>query len=291
MGAANSLKISSKKGLLSPRTIKRRVSDFILTSPQSPEQVSVVKSPSLYDNEILSDEEADGFLDHCTPVSPNALSWMTETTPSTIKYVHCDADAYKILSGREDSITVSEVSISRPNSPKPELQLSLSPRSDLGEEFFPPTPRESTPRSRTGTICTPTDVRRLSATQNFELNLQMSPKGARLSRRGGLCAFHDHQVPESIRSIRIDDQSNGGGPCPEEEQSASRRRVKTIRFDWTPRPIESTSSESLFSPNRILERSRTDYHLEYMNSNLWRRRSIVPEGPSALNVGGSRIPF
>lgn len=276
MGAQNS---TETRATLSPRTLKHQLSDFIYASEHW-EQQSVVKSPDLYDNEtILSDEEGEESVDH-TPLSPNALSWLTETTPSTVKSIHCEADAYKILSGREDSLTVSEVSISRaPSSPVPELQLSLSPRSDIGEGFFPPTPRGcNTPRSRTGTICTPTDVRRLSATQNLDMDLQDSPKGARLSRRGGMCAQHDYQVPESIRSIRTSGFYDiGGTVCPEGE-ILTHKRARSTRHDWTPRTLESISSEVITPPHRTLRRARTEYALSCS-------RRI------ALEVGGTRIPY
>jgi len=147
---------SSAKKAISPRSLKQQVSDFILTD-------SVAKSPKeLCDNEVcLSDDEdlldvdkhtprplspnlswLEALEAEHTPLSPKNLSWLADT-PSTAFSINCDADAYKILMGRENSITVSEFEISRPVpcSPEPELQLSLSPRSDVGEgSFFPSDP-------------------------------------------------------------------------------------------------------------------------------------------------------
>lgn len=290
MGAASS---TSANGVLSPRTMKRQLSKYALTSA---EQVSVVKSPEvLYDNGAeLTDEEGrreTGFSDH-TPVSPYALSWAT--TPSTATSFQCDADALKVLSGKEeDSITVSGWSLSRAlsSSPTPELMLSLSPEADLGDGFFPPTPRGChTPRSRTGTICTPTDVRRLSATQNLEMDLQDSPKGVRLSRRGGMCAFHENQVPESIRSIRTQSLFDIGGElCPEGERPTSHRRFQSLQFSSTPRAVESISSEVLSPPKRSLRRSRTDY-LNSTSSRNSRRSMAFSSRNTLANIGGSQIP-
>jgi len=283
MGASQS---SSSKKVLSPRTLKRQVSDFILTTEP------VAKSPNeLCDNEVcLSDDEELLDVDHTplspnlswlealeaehTPLSPN-LSWLTDT-PSTVFSINCDADAYKILMGREDSITVSEFEISRPVpcSPEPELQLSLSPRSDVGEgSFFPPTPRGFSPRAsrsrKKTSICTPTDVRRLSA-QNTE-DLQDSPKGARLSRRGGLCAFHESQVPEMIRTLRKEgDRYDFGALSAEGEISQMRISIQ----DWTSGG-ESNSSELLSPP---------------MRHQTLRTRLMHRDRPN-VEIGGSSIPF
>lgn len=287
MGAAKSSSYSTKE-IMSPRTLKRHLSEFVL----SPEQDSVVKRPNLYDNEItLSDDE--GELDH-TPVSPYALSW-AETTPSTATSFHCDADALKVLLGREDSITMSEVSISRAaSSPTVELQISMSPQSDMMVEgFFPPTPRGChTPRSRksqSSAVCTPTDVRRLSATQNVEMDLQEGPKGVRLSRRGGMCAFHDNEVPEQIRSIRSELFDVGGSLCPEGENQPTHQRVHSARYHFTPRAIESISSEVISPPMRSLRRARTDY-VRSSSKRSSRRATFTNDRHFFRNCGGSQIP-
>jgi len=284
MGARQS---SSSKKAISVRSLKRQVSDFILTD-------SVAKSPKeLCDNEVcLSDDEdlldvdkhtppnlswleaLEGIEAEHTPLSPN-LSWLADT-PSTAFSINCDADAYKILMGRENSITVSEFEISRPVpcSPEPELQLSLSPRSDVGEgSFFPPTPRGFSPRAsrsrKKNSICTPTDVRRLSA-QNTE-DLQHSPKGARLSRRGGLCAFHESQVPEMIRTLRKEGgRYDFGALSAEGEMSQMRISIQ----DWTSGG-ESNSSELLSPP---------------MRHQALRTRLMHRDRPN-VEFGGSSIPF
>jgi len=284
MGAAK----SSSKDVMSPRTLKRHLSEFVL----SPEQDSVVKSPNLYDNEItMSDDE--GKFDH-TPVSPYALSW-AETTPSTATSFHCDADALKVLLGREDSITMSEVSISRAaSSPTVELEISMSPRSDMmAEGFFPPTPRGChTPRSQESrsTVCTPTDVRRLSATQNLEMDLQDGPKGVRLSRRGGMCAFYNNEVPEQIRSIRSELFDVGGSLCPEGENAPSHRRVHSARYHFTPRAIESISSEVISPHIRNLRRARTDYVASSSKRSSRRATFTNDHYFFRKNCGGSQIP-
>lgn len=185
------------------------------------------------------------------------------------------------------------MSISRAlDSPEPELQLSLSPASDLDGGYFPPTPRGChTPRSHTGTVCTPENVRRLSATQNLDMDLQDSPKGIRQSRRGGMCAFYDNQVPESIRSIRTTDFfETGGDVCPEEGRPTSHQRIRSVQFNWTPHALESISSEVLTpKPLRSLRRTRSDYITTRGKRSA--RRSIVHAQRFLLsNIGGSQIP-
>jgi len=274
------------EGHLSPGTLKRQLSEYALHSEN---QVSVVKSSRLYDNEYSYEEDPEPGLDD--EQSPHAISWAT--TPPSLS-IHDDAEAYRILSGREDSITVSERSISRPSSPGPELQISLSPQSDVGDGFFPPTPRGASPESRAETVCTPTSVRRYSLTQTANLDSSDTPKGTRLSRRGGVCAFHDSQIPDSIRSLRSQHFENiGGGPCPEEGRTRQRTKSlhdwTTIRIESTSSLVESTSSETLASPHprRSLRRART----EYDSISSWRIRSFVNEGSTAPNlIGGSRIP-
>jgi len=337
MGNQRSVAIAD--GHLSPRTLKRQLSEYALHSEK---QVSVVKSSRLYDNDFSYEEGlVPGIDDEQTPVSPYALSWAT--SPSANLSIHGDADAYKILndddqkvkseaitalqlekivssecrlshedvfasesefylhdelsslsasSGREDSITISEISISRPSSPEPELQISLSPRSDVGDGcdgFFPPTPRGHSPESRAETVCTPTSVRKFSLTLIPNLDSSDTPHGTRLSRRGGVCAFDENQIPASIRSLRSQHsefENFGGGPCPEEGRT-SHRRVKSLR-DWTTTPIESTSSETLASPHprRSLRRARTEYN----SISSWRTRTFV-EGSTTPNlIGGCHIP-
>jgi len=296
MGNQRSVAIGD--GHLSPRTLKHQLSEYALHSEK---QVSVVKSSRLYDNDFSYEEGlVPGIDDEQTPVSPYALSWAT--SPSANLSIHGDADAYKILSGREDSITISEISISRPSSPEPELQISLSPRSDVGDGFFPPTPRGHSPESRTETVCTPTSVRKFSLTLIPNLDSSDTPHGTRLSRRGGVCAFDENQIPASIRSLRSQHsefENFGGGPCPEEGRT-SHRRVKSLR-DWTTTPIESTSSETLASPHprRSLRRARNfsrsirtfnSPKTEYNSISSWRTRTFV-EGSTTPNlVGGCHIP-
>lgn len=266
----------SKNSVLSPRTMKRKVSDFILrdsvakSSKQLCDKEEVLDdSEEFVESEMCSPKIFSWLTDLETELTPN-VKWLSGTVTPSIS-IHGDAHAYKILMGRDDSVTVSEFEFSRaPNSPQPELQLSLSPRSDVEDAcFFPPTPKACSPRvtrNKGSSICTPTDVRR---TQCVVLNLQISPKGVRLSRRGGMCALSESQVPEMIKTLRKERRCELGGASTEGLVSHSRISIQ----GWLS-PGESNSSELLSPPHY----------------STWRRAYQRAQRPS-VEYGGASIPF
>lgn len=225
----------------------------------------------------------------------------TESEIDPIPATFEDSDAYKILQRKTMATS--------PMSPRDDslVLLSLSPRSEAEFDPFPVTPRSPTDCGHDESdVSTPCCVRDENS-QNVDLNLNLSPKGARLSRRGGICACTLSQVPETIRSLRSLKYEMGGECLPgATPQSAPlpewrvKRRATFHEPSTRTKPsgqyglcqnerslsyFESISSEMLSPP------SCQDYKSDPSLVKPWNRKESFRELRRKSEFGGNKFPL